>query len=166
MNQHHSDDFDPVTLRQALGEYATGVAILTARNAAGKPVGLTVNSFAAVSLDPPLVLWSLGRQSQLIETFTTCSHWTVNVLGADQKPLAERFSQPDTERFASLEWKVGAGGTPLLAGCSAWFECRSEAHYAGGDHLILLGRIERYASHSQPPLLFHGSRYLTLGDPA
>lgn len=166
MSQTTTENSAALALRQALGEYATGVAIVTARDAAGDPVGLTINSFAAVSLEPPLVLWSLGRQSQLIEPFTLRSHWAINVLGADQKPLAERFSQPGAARFAGLEWKLGAGGTPLLAGCSAWFECRSETRHDGGDHLLLIGRVEHYERASRPPLLFHGSRYFTLGEPA
>jgi flavin reductase (DIM6/NTAB) family NADH-FMN oxidoreductase RutF len=165
MKQPVSKNFvtpDALALRQALGEFATGVTVVTARDASGRPVGITVNSFASVSLDPPLVLWSLGRQSPLHEVFGNCTHWAVNVLAADQQALSERFSQADTDRFAGLEWKVGAGDTPLLAGCSAWFECRSEAHHPGGDHLILVGRVENFRRETKAPLIFHGGRYREL----
>jgi flavin reductase (DIM6/NTAB) family NADH-FMN oxidoreductase RutF len=165
MNQpspENFDAFDTLALRQALGEFATGVTVVTARSPDGRPVGITVNSFAAVSLEPPLVLWSLGRQSPLHEVFESCTHWAVNVLAAGQQALSERFSQPGTDRFADLEWKPGAGDTPLLAGCSAWFECRSEVRHPGGDHLILVGRVERFRRDARPPLIFHGGRYREL----
>lgn len=162
MNQPIPENFDTLALRQALGEFATGVTVVTARAASGRPVGITVNSFASVSLEPPLVLWSLGRHSLLYETFETCTHWAVNVLAADQLALSQRFSQPEADPFADLEWKVGAGDTPLLAGCSAWFECRNEARHPGGDHLILIGRVENFRCEAKAPLIFYGGCYREL----
>lgn len=168
MNQPATENFEPFdsaepfALRQALGEFATGVTVVTARSPDGRPVGITVNSFASVSLEPPLVLWSIGHHSPLHRVFETCTHWAVNVLAADQQAFSERFSQPGMDRFAGLECKVGTGNTPLLSGCSAWFECRSEARHPGGDHLILIGRVERFRRESKPPLIFHGGRYREL----
>lgn len=155
-------EFDERSLRDALGEYATGVAVVTARGADGQPVGVTINSFASVSLDPPLVLWSLGVQSPTLATFAECSHFAVNVLAADQVALSQRFSQSQGDRFAGLDVEVGAGGTAILPGCCAWFECRSEARHPGGDHLILVGRIEAFRRAARPPLVFHGGRYREL----
>lgn len=165
MNQpvpENFDTFDTLALRQALGEFATGVTVVTARNPDGRPVGITVNSFASVSLEPPLVLWSIGRHSPLHQVFATCGYWTVNILAADQLALSQRFSQPGADRFADLEWKPGAGDTPLLAGCSAWFECRTEARHPGGDHTLLIGRVERFRREPRPPLIFHGGGYREL----
>src|ERR1700685_3116908 len=113
---------DPRDFRNALGTYATGVTIITAMTADGKPYGLTCNSFASVSLNPPLVLWSLGMYSQGLPIFQNASHFTVNVLGASQQALALKFSQSGVERFDGIDWKPGLGGAPLLADSVAWFQ--------------------------------------------
>ena len=149
--------------RDALGQYATGVTVVTARSPAGQLAGVTINSFASVSLDPPLVLWSLGKNSPSIAVFETCTHFAVNVLAADQAALSTRFATPDSDRFAGVELKVGAGGTALLPGCCAWFECRSVAQHPGGDHIILIGEVERFERTDKAPLLFYGGEYRTLG---
>jgi len=152
-------NIDPLLLRVALGQYATGVAVVTAADADGRPVGLTVNSFASVSLDPPLVLWSLGRNSACLPAFKACSHFAVNVLAAEQVELSNRFAAAALDKFAHLEWTPGLGGAPLLAGCCARFECHNQTHHPGGDHLIFIGRVERFAREERPPLVFHGGRY-------
>lgn len=162
MNQPYQASFDPRALRDTLGEFATGVTVVTARDAEGQPVGVTINSFASVSLDPPLVLWSLGLHAKSLATFESCSHYAINVLAADQAGLSERFSQSGGKRFVGLEAKVGAGGTPLLPGCCAWFECRNELRYPGGDHVILVGYVENFQREEKPPLVFHGGRYRSL----
>ncbi len=162
MNQPYPRSFDSRSLRDALGDFATGVTVMTACAADGRPVGVTVNSFASVSLDPPLVLWSLGRQSEYLAVFETSSHFAVNVLAADQLDLSLRFSQTARENFVDIEWQTGAGGAPLLAGCCAWFECRSETRHPGGDHLILVGRVENIRRQAKPPLIFHGGLYRSL----
>ncbi|MCF8152393.1 MAG: flavin reductase family protein [Burkholderiaceae bacterium] len=159
MNQPHEYSFDPRSLRDALGTFATGVTVVTARGPGGQPVGVTVNSFAAVSLEPPLVLWSLGMQSPSRTVFETCSHYVVNVLAADQVELSQRFSQSQSDRFGGIALKVGAGGTPILPGCCAWFECRNEFRYPGGDHVILVGHVENLHREDKPPLIFHGGNY-------
>jgi flavin reductase (DIM6/NTAB) family NADH-FMN oxidoreductase RutF len=151
------------TLRNALGEFATGVTVVTARGADGQPVGVTINSFASVSLEPPLVLWSLGQDSASLAVFESCSHFAVNVLAADQIDFSQRFSQPQADRFAGIELELGAGGAPLLPGCCAWFECRNHARYPGGDHVILLGHVENFRREQKPPLIFHSGRYRELG---
>jgi len=162
MNQPYQNSFDSRLLRDALGEFATGVAVVTARGADGQEVGVTINSFASVSLDPPLVLWSLGLQSPSLAVFETCSYYAVNVLAADQVEYSQRFSQSFDDRFAGIATSRGAGGTPLLPGCSAWFECRNELRYPGGDHVILVGYVEGVRREDRPPLIFHGGRYRAL----
>ncbi len=152
---------DTAALRTALGQFATGVTIVTACSADGRLVGLTVNSFASVSLEPPLVLWSLGENSPSRSVFENCSHYAINVLTANQEALARQFAASGSDKFAGVKWKVGAGGTALLAGCSASFECRNEARYPGGDHIIFLGHVERHhRSHdAHTPLLYYAARY-------
>ncbi|MCX7165144.1 MAG: flavin reductase family protein [Rhodocyclales bacterium] len=162
MNQPYQYSFDPRSLRDALGEFATGVTVVTARAADGQPIGVTINSFASVSLEPPLVLWSLGLQSPSLAVFESCSHYAVNVLAADQSEFAQRFSQSQGDRFAGIEWKDGAGATPILPGCCAWFECRNEMRYPGGDHRIFVGYVENLRREEKLPLVFHGGRYRAL----
>jgi flavin reductase (DIM6/NTAB) family NADH-FMN oxidoreductase RutF len=162
MNQPYQYSFDARTFRDALGEFATGVAVVTARGADGQPVGVTINSFASVSLEPPLVLWSLGLQSPSLAVFESCSHYAVNVLAADQTEFSQRFAQSQSDKFAGIELQTGASGVQLLPGCSAWFECRNEMRYPGGDHIILVGHVESFLREEKPPLIFHGGRYRRL----
>jgi flavin reductase (DIM6/NTAB) family NADH-FMN oxidoreductase RutF len=166
-------DFDTRAFRNALGSYATGVTVITARGRDGSPIGLTINSFASVSLDPPLVLWSLSLYSPSLPVFQNCSHYAINVLAQGQQALSTRFAATRTDKFEGVDFTPGAGGAPLLPGCCAWFECRNEAHHAGGDHLIFVGQVEGYAHFDEPPLVFQGGSYHTfsgqpsgqLGDP-
>ncbi|MDP2825196.1 MAG: flavin reductase family protein [Sulfuritalea sp.] len=162
MNQSYQNSSDRRTFRNALGEFATGVTVVTARGADGQPIGVTVNSFASVSLEPPLVLWSLGLQSSALAVFESCRHYAVNIMAADQAEFSQRFAQSQSDRFAGIELKVGAGGTPLLPGCCAWFECRNEMRYPGGDHLIFVGYVESFHRQEKPPLIFHRGRYRSL----
>ena len=162
MNQPFQYRFDGRMLRDALGEFATGVAVVTARSGTGQPAGVTINSFASVSLDPPLVLWSLGLKSPSLAVFESCSHYVVNILAADQVEFSQRFSQSQSDRFAGIEVRAGVGGAPILPGCSAALECRNEIRYPGGDHLILVGYVEGFQRENRPPLVFHGGRYRTL----
>ena len=150
---------DPRDFRDALGTYATGVTIITAVGADGKPYGLTCNSFASVSLNPPLVLWSLGMFSQGLSTFQNTSHFAVNVLGASQQALASRFAKSSGDKFVGVEWAPGLGGAPLLAGSVANFQCRAANRYYGGDHIIFLGAVEAYSYNRREPLLFARGGY-------
>lgn len=159
------DDRLGLAFRAALARFATGVTVLTTRTSEGLPVGVTISSFNAVSLDPPLILWSLSLESPKLRLFRQASHYAVNVLATGQKSLSECFSAPETNRFAGLETHDGLGGAPLLAGCSAWFECMPEAEYPGGDHLIFLGRVKRFSQgKASEPLIFHAGGYRQLGD--
>jgi len=162
-----SSAIDPRDFRSALGTYATGVTIITAVAADGKPYGLTCNSFASVSLNPPLVLWSLGMFSQGLSVFQNSSHFTVNVLGASQQALASRFAKSSDDKFAGVEWIPGLGNAPILADSVASFQCRAANRYYGGDHVIFLGAVEAYTYNRREPLLFaHGGygRFLGAGD--
>jgi flavin reductase (DIM6/NTAB) family NADH-FMN oxidoreductase RutF len=154
-----SSALDPRDFRTALGTFATGVTIITALAGDGNPYGLTCNSFASVSLNPPLVLWSLGMYSQGLPIFQNASHFAVNVLGASQQALASKFAKPGVDRFDGVDWKPGLGGAPLLAGSVAWFQCRAANRYYGGDHVIFLGAVEAYTYNRKKPLLFVGGDF-------
>ncbi len=156
--------FGEDALRAALGAFATGITVVTCRDDDGVPVGLTVNSFNSVSLDPPLVLWSLARSSPTLVAFERCSHYVVNVLAAEQIDLSQRFALSSGEKFEGLNSSDGAGGAPLLAGCCAWFECSNALRHDGGDHVIFIGRVERIGRGGGEPLLYHGGRYRRLAD--
>ncbi|MEN9384730.1 MAG: hypothetical protein RI959_485 [Pseudomonadota bacterium] len=153
---------EPSLFRSALGMFATGVTIVTARSADGTPVGLTVNSFNSVSLAPPLVLWSLSRHARSMPVFEQASHYAIHVLGVEQRELAERFASKDADRWSGLGFVEGSGGVPLLEGAAAVFECRNRSRYWEGDHVILVGEVERCGWRAQAsPLLFHGGRFFT-----
>jgi len=156
---------DTRALRNALGRFATGIAVVTAIDPDGKPIGLTVNSFSAVSLQPALVLWCLGSNSANLEAFRKASHHAINILAADQQDLSNRFATWPTDRFAGLPWHGGCGGAPLLEGCCASFEVANESEVPGGDHSIFIGRVERYAENPDlAPLLFHAGQYRRLAE--
>ena len=140
--------------------FATGVTIVTARSAQGSFVGLTANSFNSVSLTPPLVLWSLARSAGSMTAFSTGSHYAINILSADQQDLAKRFAARDSDRFSGLQFTLGAGGAPLIAGAAATFECFNRSRYEEGDHVIFVGEVERCAHRAgASPLLFHGGKF-------
>lgn len=154
--------FSPQEFRTALGMFATGVTIVTARTPDGQVLGLTANSFNSVSLNPPLVLWSLSRAAASISVFSAGSHYAINVLAAGQKQLAERFALRGVDRWDGVTFDLGIGGAPLLHGTAATFECFNRSRYEEGDHVIFVGEVERctYAPGASP-LLFHGGRYYT-----
>lgn len=154
--------FDSLKFRAALGMFATGVTIVTARADDGSLVGLTANSFNSVSLAPPLVLWSLARRAGSMPTFSRGSHYAINILGADQMDLAQRFATRDIDRFAGVPWREGAGGAPVLDGVVAVFECANRSQYEEGDHVIFVGEVESCSARAgAAPLIFHGGRYFT-----
>jgi flavin reductase (DIM6/NTAB) family NADH-FMN oxidoreductase RutF len=157
-------ELGPDELRQALGRFVTGVTIVTCRDDQGQPIGLTANSFNALSLHPPLVLWSLRQASSTIAAFTNASHFVVNVLAADQVDLSRRFARPSSAKFDSGEWTDGQGGAPLLAGCVAVFECRRRSHHAAGDHVLFIGEVERIGGTADTPLVYHAGHYRTLSE--
>jgi flavin reductase (DIM6/NTAB) family NADH-FMN oxidoreductase RutF len=154
-----SSPIDPRDFRNALGTYATGVTIITAAGTDGKPYGLTCNSFASVSLNPPLVLWSLVLYSSSLSVFQNAGHFAVNVLGASQQALANKFAKSSEDKFAGVEWIPGVGNAPLLKDSVANFQCRAVNRYYGGDHVIFLGAVEAYAYNRNEPLLFARGGY-------
>jgi flavin reductase (DIM6/NTAB) family NADH-FMN oxidoreductase RutF len=161
-NKALAPSFSVQEFRAALGMFATGVTIVTARDAAGAPIGLTANSFNSVSLEPPLVLWSLAREAGSMPHFSRGSHYVIHILAAEQKELAERFSRKDADRFAGVAFREGRGGAPILEGSAAVFECFNRSRYAEGDHVIFVGEVERCERREgAQPLIFHGGRYFT-----
>ena len=154
--------FSAQEFRTALGMFATGVTIVTARAQDGTVIGLTASSFNSVSLDPPLVLWSLARAAASLAVFSNGSHYAINVLAAGQKELAERFALRGAERWTGVEFRGGIGGAPLLQGAAAIFECFNRSRYEEGDHVIFVGEVERCSFEpGASPLLFHGGRFYT-----
>ncbi len=154
-----AERFDRRDYRRALGQFATGVAVVTSRASDGKPLGLTVNSFSSVSLNPPLILWSLSRQTPSCPDFCRATHFAVNVLEARQHHLSRQFSTPLPDKFAGVEFVDGPDGIPLLTDVIALFVCRTVKQYDGGDHVIFLGEVEQYRHAEGEPLVFHSGRY-------
>ena len=152
--------FETRDLRNALGCFATGVTIITARSRQGEFVGLTANSFTSISLDPPLVLWSASLYAQSLPAFQEASHFVVNVLAFEQKELSKRFARQNENKFANVEHVISECGAPVLVGSAAHFECRNEYRHYGGDHIIFIGRVERYAYTDAPTLLFCHGKYM------
>ena len=152
-------DFDAQQFRQALSQFATGVTVITTRLADGSFRGLTASSFNSVSLDPPLVLWSLGGLANSLPIFSGNSHYVINVLGAGQAALAERFSRRTEDPFGGVAYTLSRTGQPILAGVSAWFECHNRSRYPEGDHVIFVGEVEDCALQAQDSLIFHGGRF-------
>ncbi|WP_425402956.1 flavin reductase family protein [Hwanghaeella sp.] len=157
------NELDTGAFRTALGQFATGVTIVTTRDATGAPIGLTANSFNSVSLDPPLILWSLARKSINLAVFEASPHFAINILAADQKLLSDRFARPVADRFESVDWCEGAGGVPVIEGSLASFECAAHRQLDGGDHVIFLGRVLRFraaaAENDKEPLVYYAGRY-------
>ena len=148
-------------LRRALGTFATGVTIVTARDADGRPVGMTANSFNSVSLEPPLVLWSVDRSARSAAAFRAATHFAVHVLEEGQADLSNRFARKGDDKFAGLDWREGEGGVPLLSGALAVFECRTQAVHEGGDHEIIVGEVDRFEAHDGDGLVFAAGGYAT-----
>mgnify|MGYP001803159248 CR=1 FL=1 len=155
-------NFDPSldnsrAFRDALGQYATGGTVITCKTPSG-PVGITANSFASVSLDPPLVLWSPAKTSTRYAFFMAADHFAIHVVGADQTDLCTAFARSG-DAFDEFDWEVGLNNVPLFNGCMSRFECTKTAEFDGGDHTIIVGRVIRAGLRAGDPLLFHGGRY-------
>jgi flavin reductase (DIM6/NTAB) family NADH-FMN oxidoreductase RutF len=149
----HASDY-----RRALAQFATGVTVVTTRDAHGKPFGLTVNSFNSVSLEPPLVLWSLALKSGSLRAFEHCTHYAVNMLAGDQLKVARRFATRSGDRFGPSDWSDVAG-LPVLNGCVATLIVRNRSCHREGDHVILVGEVEQFDAPGGNPLVFHDGRY-------
>ena len=152
-------EIDPLSVRQALGSFVTGVTIVTARDPEGRPVGLTVNSFNSVSLDPPLVLWSLSLKSASLPSFREAKGWAVHVLAAGQEEMSGRFARPGEDKFVGLALSDGPEGAPALPDYAARFGCEATFEYEGGDHAIFVGHVIDLDKRDAEPLVYHGGRY-------
>lgn len=162
MNTHHTlkeIQIDPLQFRRALGNFATGVTIMTAQNAQGEKVGVTANSFNSVSLDPPLILWSIDKKSSSFTVFEQSSHFAVNILSGSQIELSNKFSRRNIDKFAETNYKLGQGLAPILEQCSAVFECERHAIIEGGDHWIIVGKVVNFQDEGRSPLLYHQGAY-------
>ncbi|MGV6874566.1 flavin reductase [Pseudochelatococcus sp. B33] len=153
-----AEPIDPRAFRQCLGQFATGVTVITTLTD-GRPVGVTANSFSSLSLDPPLVLWSIGRKSRSFHAFEAAEHFAINILAADQVDVSQRFSSAAEDKFEGFTWSAGHAGLPLIPGAIAHLECSAAAAHQEGDHILLIGRVLRFVSMSGSPLLFAQGRY-------
>jgi len=152
-----------IAYRRCLGQFATGVTVVTARSG-DKLVAMTANSFSSVSLSPPLVLWSVKRTSQSFEAFRDAPHFAINILATDQLALSRHFGKSGDDKFTSIPWSSGISGAPMLHGVAASIECRRVLEYDGGDHLIILGHVERFTRYDRDVLLFVQGRYGVVRD--
>jgi flavin reductase (DIM6/NTAB) family NADH-FMN oxidoreductase RutF len=161
---HISASFDPREFRRALGAFPTGVAIITTVGADGRPVGLTCNSFSSVSLDPPLVLWSLRSESKSLAAFRDASHFAINILSKGQSQLSSRFaSSAVLDKFEGVAFTEGAGGAPIIEGCLAHFHCKTFAEHEAGDHIVFIGQVEQFDMTADvEPLVFCRGDYMML----
>jgi flavin reductase (DIM6/NTAB) family NADH-FMN oxidoreductase RutF len=160
--QLRAGQLDSVDVRQAVGVFTTGVTVVTTCDDSGTRYGLTANSFASVSLEPPLVLFCVSHQAPSLDGFHRSRHFAINVLASDQEEIAKRFARPADDKFSGLDWRVGIFGAPLLDRCIAHIECTFEHHYPSGDHDIVIGRVHRVRTYQGEPLIFHRSRFGTV----
>jgi flavin reductase (DIM6/NTAB) family NADH-FMN oxidoreductase RutF len=159
-----AEGFNARELRNALGAFATGVTIVTTRDPAGKLHGMTANSFTSVSLSPPLVLWSASLYAQSLPAFQEGNHFVVNILAFDQIDLSNKFAKQSDDKFIDVEHIISEIGAPIMIGSAAHFECRNEFRHYGGDHIIFIGHVERFAYTDKPTLLFCRGKYMR-GEP-
>jgi flavin reductase (DIM6/NTAB) family NADH-FMN oxidoreductase RutF/DNA-binding MarR family transcriptional regulator len=151
--------FDPREFRTALGQFATGVTVVTAPDGEGGYVGTTASSFNSVSVDPPLILWSIDNGARSLGAYENAEHFVVNILAADQVTLSNHFARQQEDKFADVDFDLNAQGVPALRECSAWFHCKTRYMYEGGDHTIIVGEVIRYDNNHRDGLLFHQGRY-------
>ena len=154
--------------RRALGQFATGVAIVSAPGPQGEPIGMTISSFNSVSLDPPLVLFSVARNARSLAALSVAEGYAINVLSEEQQPLSNRFARPATDKWSSVRYAEGVTAAPLIEDTLACFECRPYAQYDGGDHVIFVGRVVhfRLASDGEPLVFFRGRYCGVRSEPA
>ena len=158
-----SSGIDPREFRSALGCFPTGVTIITTIDPRGQCIGITANSFNSVSMDPPLILFSLARGAYSMRSFLSTDHFAVNVLSLEQAELSTRFAKASADKWAAIDFELWDSGCPILPGCAANFECRTEHTYDGGDHVIFVGRVERFSIYpDNEPLLFFRGAYRSL----
>jgi 3-hydroxy-9,10-secoandrosta-1,3,5(10)-triene-9,17-dione monooxygenase reductase component len=145
--------------RNALGAFATGVTVITTRDVGGADVGMTANSFNSVSLDPPMILWSIGKNSTNLDSFMQAERFAVHVLAMDQEKLSGKFARQGTDKFAGVAIERGISEVPLLVGAAARFQCRTAFRHEAGDHYIIVGEVEEFDHDGHAPLAFHSGGY-------
>lgn len=158
-NASTQNDIDPKAFRRALGNFATGVTIITARAPDGTTVGVTASSFNSLSMDPPLILWSSMKGAKSCEIFEAASHFAVNILASDQMEMSNHFARQQKDKFAGIEWEEGLGGAPIFPNCAGRFQCEAYDKLDGGDHWIFVGRVIAFDDFGRPPLCFHQGSY-------
>lgn len=152
-------EFDPKAFRRALGNFATGITVITATAPDGTQAGVTANSFNSVSLEPPLILWSIGKNSGSCAVFEQASHFAVNILAADQINVSNHFARPSDDKFAEIDFTEGQGKAPILPDTSACFQCERYQIVDGGDHWILIGKVVAFTDAGRAPLVYHQGSY-------
>ena len=155
-----SNELDTDAFRSALSRFATGIGVVTTLDSKGAKVGITVSSFNSVSLEPPLILWSIGLDSMSYDVFTAVDYFAVHILAGHQEELCDRFAQRGNDKFASFDCREGIHGVPILPEFAACFECSTEHIYPGGDHKIIVGRVHRFEERETEPLVYYRSRFL------
>jgi flavin reductase (DIM6/NTAB) family NADH-FMN oxidoreductase RutF len=157
-----SEGLENRALRDTLGQFATGVTVITTLDQRDQPVGMTVNSFNSVSLEPALVLWSIDKTALGYSAFTGCKYFSVHVLKADQQHISNLFAGRGADKFGQVHWRAGSHNLPQLSDCAALFHCRLSQRIDGGDHTIMLGEVLEFSANGGEPLLFHRGRYRAL----
>lgn len=157
-------EMDPLALRNVMGQFATGVTVITTLGPDGAPVGMAANSFASVSLDPPLILWSIGLKAHSLPAFRGHGGFAINILCEDSKDLALNFARPSEDKFAGVAWRSGYAGVPVLDSAAAVLQCRTEQRLPGGDHEIYIGRVMDFHQREKSPLLFHKGKFAKMGE--
>jgi flavin reductase (DIM6/NTAB) family NADH-FMN oxidoreductase RutF len=158
-SRQERNGFDVRELRSALGQFATGVTVVTTRAADGSRVGMTANSFTSVSMEPPLVLWCPSKRAPSLRDFEGSTHFAINILASDQHVLSRQFATPADDKFAGVRCDDGVSGVPLIHGAVATFQCRTVARHDAGDHVVYIGQVEEYTNNGGEPLVFHGGSY-------
>jgi flavin reductase (DIM6/NTAB) family NADH-FMN oxidoreductase RutF len=164
MNTKINTTWDKRDLRKALGSFGTGVTVVTSGNSQSRWVGVTANSFSSVSLEPPIVLWSLVSTSPNLEVFDQTERFVINVLALEQVELSKQFSKPLTDKFAGVDCVEGLGGVPVIQNCVATFECKTVQRTLVGDHVLFLGQVENYVYEGKTPLLFCQGQYVQVAE--
>lgn len=157
-----SNSFTQQEFRNALGGFATGITVITTLGKNGQKVGMTANSFNSVSLTPPLILWSIGKNTNCFEDFMAAESFAVHVLAEDQQDLSNLFATSGIDRFADLECNEGLSGVPILPHYSVCFQCKMAKQYDGGDHIIMTGEVVQFDDNGLQPLVFYRGNYHNL----
>jgi len=158
----NTENFDKMEFRKTLGQFATGVTVITTLDSQKEPIGITVSSFNSLSMDPPMILWSLDKNAYSLPAFQQAKFFNVHVLRSDQDHVSNRFASKSSDKFDTVQYAKGSGGTPILDEYAALFECETAHQYEGGDHIIFVGLVRSFTCCEEQPLLFHGGVYAGL----